>query len=385
MNVLDMRTMIFTNMVINVLGVLVVAFLWYQNRKRFAGTSFWVLDFAFQATATWLIMLRGSVPDWMSIVLANTLLIAGALAGYMGLEHFVGKIGTQIHNYILLAAFALVYSYFVFVQPNLAVRIIILSLGLLILCFQCLWLMLRRVQPGMRPMTRSVGLVFGAFCLVSLIRIVAILANPQLNNDFFLSGTFDTLSLLSYQILLILLAFGLTLMVNKRLLMEVLLKEEKLKELSIHDPLTGLYNRGLFEEEMARLERGRQFPVSIVMADLNDLKATNDRDGHAAGDALLQRAAQVLNAAFRADDIITRIGGDEFAVLLPKTDAASAQQSLRRVRHALDEHNAAHGGTLLSIALGVSTAEKGVPLADALKEADARMYEDKHGRANTAD
>jgi diguanylate cyclase (GGDEF)-like protein/PAS domain S-box-containing protein len=155
--------------------------------------------------------------------------------------------------------------------------------------------------------------------------------------------------------------------------------QEKLKEMSNHDALTGLYNRGFFEEEMTRLGRGRQFPLSIAMADLNDLKGANDRDGHAAGDALLQRAAQVLNAAFRADDIIARIGGDEFAVLLPCTDAASAQQSLHRVRRALDKHNAAHGGTPLSIALGVSTAKPSDALTDTLKEADAKMYAEKRG------
>jgi diguanylate cyclase (GGDEF)-like protein len=158
------------------------------------------------------------------------------------------------------------------------------------------------------------------------------------------------------------------------------LMEEKLEEMSIHDELTGLYNRGFFDEEMTRLGRGRQFPISIVMGDLNGLKKTNDHDGHAAGDSLLQRAAQVLNATFRADDIIARIGGDEFAVLLPATAAATAQQLLRRVQGVLEKHNAEHSGTPLSIALGFSTTEQGGALTDVLKVADEQMYKDKRGR-----
>jgi PAS domain S-box-containing protein len=78
---------------------------------------------------------------------------------------------------------------------------------------------------------------------------------------------------------------------------------EALRHLSIHDALTGLYNRHYFEEEMARLERGRRYPISLVIADVDRLKQTNDRLGHAAGDALLKRVAQALTAAFRTEDV----------------------------------------------------------------------------------
>ena len=156
--------------------------------------------------------------------------------------------------------------------------------------------------------------------------------------------------------------------------------EAKLVDVSTHDVLTGLYNRRFFEEEMSRLQRGRQFPVSIIMADLNRLKETNDREGHAAGDALIQRAAQVITSAFRAEDIIARIGGDEVAILLPGIDAAAAEQSVRRVQVALDKHNATQSGTPLSIAFGVSTAAQGASLGDTLIEADALMYVDKGSR-----
>ncbi|MGQ9834270.1 MAG: sensor domain-containing diguanylate cyclase [Candidatus Villigracilaceae bacterium] len=156
--------------------------------------------------------------------------------------------------------------------------------------------------------------------------------------------------------------------------------EVRLKQMSIHDALTGLYNRGFFEEELARLERRRQFPISIVIADIDRLKETNDRHGHAAGDDLLKRAAQVLSAAFRSEDIIARIGGDEFAVILPNTDAATAETVLLRVRNRLQEHNTMQTGTPISISFGISTSDQLKPLLAALKEADANMYCEKRER-----
>ncbi|MFO8034670.1 MAG: PAS domain S-box protein [Candidatus Bipolaricaulota bacterium] len=153
--------------------------------------------------------------------------------------------------------------------------------------------------------------------------------------------------------------------------------EERLHYLSTHDSLTGAYNRAYFEEEMARLSRGRRFPVGVFVSDVNGLKTVNDRDGHAAGDELLQRAFQVLRAAVRGEDVVARIGGDEFAGLLPQTDADAAQRFAARVRACLQEHNAGHSGVRLSIALGVATATPDETLDAALREADARMYEDK--------
>jgi diguanylate cyclase (GGDEF)-like protein/PAS domain S-box-containing protein len=153
--------------------------------------------------------------------------------------------------------------------------------------------------------------------------------------------------------------------------------EEELRELSIHDVLTGLYNHGFFMAELARLQRGREFPVSIVMVDVDHLKKFNDEHGHAAGDELLKHVAKTLMSAFRAEDVVARIGGDEFAVLLPATDVPAADVSLQRVRHVIRENNARDTEIPIHISMGVSTANKAERINAALKEADSNMYREK--------
>ena len=158
---------------------------------------------------------------------------------------------------------------------------------------------------------------------------------------------------------------------------ERVLAEQQLVHASSHDALTGLYNRTYFEQELARLEHSRQFPVSVVMADVDGLKRVNDQHGHIVGDDLLKRAAVVLAAAFRTEDIVARIGGDEFAVLLPATDADTVAEAVRRIRKILSVPHTTRAGTLLELSIGVATASRGTALSEAIKQADAQMYREK--------
>jgi len=154
--------------------------------------------------------------------------------------------------------------------------------------------------------------------------------------------------------------------------------QQDLTLLSTHDALTGLYNRAFFGEEMNRFERGRDFPISVIMADVDGLKKINDTYGHASGDLLLKRAANVLAKSFRGDDIVARIGGDEFAILLPNADEETANQALKRIYRNIQENNKRNIKFQLNISCGASTAEFGQDLKDALKLADKKMYDEKN-------
>lgn len=161
-------------------------------------------------------------------------------------------------------------------------------------------------------------------------------------------------------------------------------REEQLKYLSLNDALTGIYNRAYFEHEMHRLENSRYTSIGMIVCDLDGLKLYNDSMGHAVGDKLLKAAAQVIKSCFREGDVVARIGGDEFAVLLPEADLVAVESACERIRQALQDYNKKHSDHYLSVSVGyaVSAAEK-ISMLELFKEADNNMYREKLRRSET--
>jgi len=154
--------------------------------------------------------------------------------------------------------------------------------------------------------------------------------------------------------------------------------EDWLRYLNMHDKPTGLYNRDYFEEEMIRLQSGRFDPVGIVVCDLDGLKLVNDNLGHAAGDHLLATAAHLLVKCFRESDVVARIGGDEFAVLLPNCSQEVVESACRRIRDNLQQYRKSEPPIPISMSVGWAVkANANHSMWEIFKEADNRMYAEK--------
>lgn len=160
--------------------------------------------------------------------------------------------------------------------------------------------------------------------------------------------------------------------------------EESLHFLGTHDPMTGLYNRSYFDAVFKRMLSGSDYPISIVVADIDGLKQVNDTGGHDEGDRLIRRAAESLMAAFRTNDVVSRIGGDEFAVLLPHTDEETARAAVDRIRTGFNNVQQESTKFTHGLSVGIATAANASELENALKQADERMYRDKFKKRKPA-
>ena len=153
-------------------------------------------------------------------------------------------------------------------------------------------------------------------------------------------------------------------------------KDNRIEYLSYHDELTGLYNRRYFEDTRAKVDVPSRFPISIVFADINGLKMTNDIFGHGAGDELIKMTARILAQSCREYDIVARVGGDEFCILLPNASEKNVEMILERIKAGFAF--ARVEAVKCSISLGSDTKRNPEQsLDETLANAENAMYKDK--------
>ena len=160
-------------------------------------------------------------------------------------------------------------------------------------------------------------------------------------------------------------------------------REQLWKMHALTDPLTGLPNRRGFERGVEGL-RAPDTLSALMAIDLDHFKAVNDTHGHAAGDYVLQKVSLVLRSNLRNHDLLSRLGGEELAVLLPEADAALARLIGERLRRAIDEMEIHWEGKKLHVtaSFGIAVAPGTLSMAELFEQADAALYAAKHSGRN---
>lgn len=171
-------------------------------------------------------------------------------------------------------------------------------------------------------------------------------------------------------------AMKISLPLKIRNAIDLMRRKEEVIYLSYHDQLTGVYNRRFFEEELKRLNTKENLPLAIVMGDLNGLKLINDSFGHAMGDEIIKRVANVIKSACISEGITARLAGDEFVIILPKTEAFEAEEIIRNIKESLTEEKVDSIDISVSFGCGCKYNEE-ENIDDIFKMAEDTMYEKK--------
>ncbi|HHT37387.1 MAG: HD domain-containing phosphohydrolase [Candidatus Wallacebacter cryptica] len=154
--------------------------------------------------------------------------------------------------------------------------------------------------------------------------------------------------------------------------------QKRLEFLSMHDVLTGLYNRRHFEDLIVKYQESTDYPITVIAADLDGLKIINDSMGHPCGDMVLRAFAKILRDGVKGRGAAARLGGDEFGVIIPRCSSKQAEIFMEKVRRAVDDYNQENPTLPLSISMGSATTEDdSVSLTELYRIADDRMLHDK--------
>lgn len=216
MHDLDIRTLVSSYTGIVLICVLASAVLWRQNHKRFPATAFWLASFLLQFVALVLVLLRGVIPDFFSIICNGAAGLLACMALRNGLEVFFGIVRSRTRDYVMLAVFIGIHLYFTYVTPSLPVRSVNYELFLIVVFVQAALVAARVVDPGMAYAGRIVAVVLAALALLNVMRIVGMLFVAT-GDAFFLPNAVDAAAFLAYGILMVALTFSLMMLINQGL------------------------------------------------------------------------------------------------------------------------------------------------------------------------
>ena len=387
---LDIRTILFISMLANVVLALVMLVYW-RIMKPYAGFGFMILSNASFALTFLFFAFRGVIPEFYSIVGANLLAVLSAAFRLEGIRHFIGALKIIRGNFVFAVIFAFILAFVSGVLANadngLYIRTILISVVIMYFAGSIAWTTLTAKDQHARFLFRIIAIFHIGYCLLLALRSFVWIIYPEERNLF--APTFFNLGFFIYDLINHIGITVLFLILNgQRLETHLNAAQKNLELLATCDSLTGLYNNrtfyGMGRSELLRSRRSGH-AMSLLMFDLDYFKNVNDSFGHVAGDYVLTHVGRITEQTSRSTDIIARMGGDEFAIILPETPIELAKKAAERLFDSISSEPCEWESKKirLSLSIGVTSMSPDDPDFDTLlRRADDALYQAKRSGRN---
>ncbi|WP_041054707.1 GGDEF domain-containing protein [Vibrio owensii] len=372
MLVLDMKTLcLLVSFYSFTFGVGLLFF--YFEQRKFKGIKFVAVSMIVIAIGIGLLAIRGSIPSWLSIILANMLICSGmsillyGLCLYRESSSFLYRLS---FSSLLILFVALIYFYYIEYSINnraISVSVHVAFTQLL----ACVAIFEGKAKDNTLPKIGMI-LVFFFSSITMLVRVVLVFHDRELDH-YLLGGWVHQTPYFAYMFLAMATSFNLIWLVNGRL-------TGSIKEMAIKDNLTSLYNRRGMDKvlsEMSLSKTGDYKNLVALMCDIDHFKSINDNFGHILGDEVIVSVSRQIRQQIRSSDIAIRYGGEEFLILLPNISLKDATIIAERVRKAVLEIPLTNDIPSTSISIGVSELEQGEDLKSLISRSDIALYDAK--------
>lgn len=361
-------------------------FIW-RVHKTYLGYSFWAASNLMIAVGFFFLGLRGMLPDLFTIILGNTVAFGGVLMVLEGNRKFLGLKSCKWFSLSILALHTLAVTYFDYVNDNIIARIIITSIFLAVISGRNAYEFYRH-RPKENPFIyKFVGATYIAFGILMLVRAVLTYSFSNIT-DLYAPDLIQSVVFLTFIIFAIVWTFDYLILSNERLHRELKTTQAELETMATTDFLTGINNnRRFFEIGFREIQRAQRFrtPLTVIMFDLDHFKQINDTYGHAAGDKVLVEITGICQKSLRNIDVLGRLGGEEFAVMLPHTDIQGGTIIAEHLRSIIEETEIKFSSKKIQITASFGVTELSATdeeIKHVLDRADKFLYQAKNKGRN---